>query len=239
MMNTVRDNLIINDELVPITGGSFGEGLDLRGGDIDIIHAHRLIDVSEHRKFPFDDRRTYLKMETETIQAGYTMLHCISTHNNNALQCCTKINGKDYFSNVSYKERLLLDQTMPMVIHGPCLSNEQADFDIAQALHRTSGGALLNNIVTGEHQEELGLLNNIATREHQEELGLLNNIEELGLLNDNVTGNIRRLGLLNDIVTGEHQEELGLLNDNVTGTSGGAWTPESCSSREHQEELGL
>ncbi|CAG2254959.1 unnamed protein product [Mytilus edulis] len=136
MMNTVRDNLIINDELVPITGGSFGEGLDLRGGDIDIIHAHRLIDVSEHRKFPFDDRRTYLKMETETIQAGYTMLRCISTHNNKVLQCCKKKNGKNYFSNVSYKERLLLDQTMPMVIHGPCLSNEQADFDIAQALHK-------------------------------------------------------------------------------------------------------
>ncbi|XP_052066572.1 uncharacterized protein LOC127706174 [Mytilus californianus] len=135
MMNTVRDNLIINDECVPITGGSFGEGLDLRGGDIDIVYANKYIEVYEGRKFAFDYRKTYLKMETETTQAGYTMLHCIFTNNNNALQCCEKINGKYYFSNALFKQRFLLDQNMLMVIHGPCLSNEQGDYDFAQALH--------------------------------------------------------------------------------------------------------
>ncbi|CAC5381112.1 unnamed protein product [Mytilus coruscus] len=72
-------------------------------------------------------------METETIQAGYTMLHCIFT--NNAFQCCKKVNGKYYFSNVLFKQRFLLDQKMLMVTRGPCLSNEQGDYDIAQALH--------------------------------------------------------------------------------------------------------
>ncbi|CAC5381114.1 unnamed protein product [Mytilus coruscus] len=135
MMNTARDNLIINDKCVPIIGGSFGEGLDLNGGDIDIVHVHKYIDVFEDRKFAFDYRKTYLKMETETIHAGYTMLHCIFTRNNNALQCCKKINGKYYFSNSLFKQRFLLDQKMPMVVRGPCLSSEQGDYDIAQALH--------------------------------------------------------------------------------------------------------
>ncbi|XP_052100802.1 uncharacterized protein LOC127734817 [Mytilus californianus] len=135
MLITVRDNLITNDSNVVITGGSFGEGLDLRRGDIDIVQAHKCIDVSEERKFAFDFHKTYLKMETETIHAGYTMLHLIFSQNSNEFQLCKELNGKYYFSNALFKQKFLDSKNRVNIIHGPCLSTEQGDYDFAHALH--------------------------------------------------------------------------------------------------------
>ena len=36
--NTIRDNLSNNTNLIRITSGSFGEGLEMEGSDVDIIH---------------------------------------------------------------------------------------------------------------------------------------------------------------------------------------------------------
>ncbi|CAC5394977.1 unnamed protein product [Mytilus coruscus] len=132
MLINLRDNLTTNDLNVVITGGSFGEGLDLYGGDIDIVQAQTYIEVSE---FAFDFCKTYFKMETESEYPGYTMLLLIFTTNSNAFQHCKKLNGKYYFSNVLFKQVFLYSKTGVNIIHGPCLSTEDGDYDYAHALH--------------------------------------------------------------------------------------------------------
>ncbi|XP_052098836.1 uncharacterized protein LOC127733523 [Mytilus californianus] len=131
----VRDNLTTNDSNVVITGGSFGEGLDLHGGDIDIVQAQTYIDVSEERKFAFDFCKTYFKMETETIHPGYTMLLLLFSNNRNAFQHCKELNGKYYFSNALFKQVFLDSKNGVDIIHGPCLSTKEGDYDFAYALH--------------------------------------------------------------------------------------------------------
>lgn len=135
MLINVRDSLTTNDLNVVITGGSFGEGLDIHGGDIDIVLVQRNIEVSEERTFTVDLCKTYFKMETETTHPGYTMLLLIFSSDINACQHCKKLNGKYYFSNVLFKQLFLDSKIGINIIHGPCLSTEDGDFDYAHALH--------------------------------------------------------------------------------------------------------
>lgn len=135
MLINVRDNLTTNDLNVVITGGSFGEGLDIHGGDIDIVLVQRNIEVSEERKFAFDFCKTYFKMETEAVYPGYTMLLLIFSNNSNAFQLCKKIHRKYYFSNVLFKQEILDSQTGNNYIKGPCISTKDGDYDYAYALH--------------------------------------------------------------------------------------------------------
>lgn len=47
-MHTVRDNLSVVGETVNITGGSFGEGLDMRGSDMDNIYVLKCVNIFDN-----------------------------------------------------------------------------------------------------------------------------------------------------------------------------------------------
>ncbi|CAC5379842.1 unnamed protein product [Mytilus coruscus] len=47
MMNTVRDNLQSDENWTTITSGSFGEGLEMRGSDLDIMKVFTFIEICE------------------------------------------------------------------------------------------------------------------------------------------------------------------------------------------------
>jgi hypothetical protein len=45
--NSIRDNLTFNEALNQITSGSFGEGLEMKGSDIDIMLVLSQVNVYE------------------------------------------------------------------------------------------------------------------------------------------------------------------------------------------------
>ncbi|CAG2194704.1 unnamed protein product [Mytilus edulis] len=68
MMNSVRDNLRSNNDWTVITSGSFGDGLQMRGSDLDIMMAIKCIEVCEDTNIPFNPDAIYLAIETEDTQ---------------------------------------------------------------------------------------------------------------------------------------------------------------------------
>ncbi|CAG2241852.1 unnamed protein product [Mytilus edulis] len=76
-MNNARDNLTSTENKTTIPSGSFGEGLKMRGSDIDIMEVTGVIEVCENIIVHFNSNKTYFKMETEEAQPCFTQLRRI------------------------------------------------------------------------------------------------------------------------------------------------------------------
>ncbi|CAG2207548.1 unnamed protein product [Mytilus edulis] len=74
MMNNVRDNLQSNETFSCITSGSFGEGLDMRGSDFDIMVVLKEIEILEDKHMYLNADKTHFTMELEDTQPGFTKL---------------------------------------------------------------------------------------------------------------------------------------------------------------------
>ncbi|CAC5402702.1 unnamed protein product [Mytilus coruscus] len=136
MINTVRDNLSRNEIETPITSGSFGEGLDMRGSDVDLVKVISFIEVCENINVPFNPDKTYFTMETGEAQPGYTLLRLIHSKNLKMFELCNEIGGEYYFSNLKIKQLFL--HKFSSIIHGPCVSDNDGFMDNAYTIHNRS-----------------------------------------------------------------------------------------------------
>ena len=124
-----------------ISSGSKSEGLDLKGSDIDVMFINQNFKVYESERDNFQAQRAALIMDTtEThpcftrlcLHTNYTSLH--KDHRNVLEQ-----HGIKYFlSNKLYKQSfsksITKDRPMFNKIHGPCISDDDDEFDIAFCL---------------------------------------------------------------------------------------------------------
>ncbi|XP_076086178.1 uncharacterized protein LOC143056888 [Mytilus galloprovincialis] len=135
-MNMVRDNLSNKKVETVITSGSIGEGLDMRGSDLDIMFVSKLVEVIENVQPDFDTRRTYLSMDTDDVKPGFTLLRLdFSRDQFLFFQLCEEHYGKRYFSSALCKGRMLVLMKQGNQIHGPCISDRNGFFDYAFSLH--------------------------------------------------------------------------------------------------------
>ncbi|XP_052069215.1 uncharacterized protein LOC127708384 [Mytilus californianus] len=132
IMNAVRDDFESNKKVTIITSGSFGEGLELRGSDIDIMHVDHGFEVCEDMKPRVTPNRTLFSMVTDDVKPGFTQLkleHCTFL---DALNCCKEYNGEYYLSSEIFKHHFLFEG---VCIHGPCISDEDDTIDLAICIH--------------------------------------------------------------------------------------------------------
>ncbi|VDI58750.1 Hypothetical predicted protein [Mytilus galloprovincialis] len=124
--NAVWDNIeSIKDTI--ITSGSFGEGLEMRGSDLDMMFVlNDFIEVWEDKKSRFNPKMTYLFMESEDVKPGYTLLNLEYSICQEIINDWYEHNGKQYFSSTLHKQRYLQDT---FTIHGPCILNKDGTFD--------------------------------------------------------------------------------------------------------------
>ncbi|CAC5364315.1 unnamed protein product [Mytilus coruscus] len=135
-MNTIYDNISGDDSQVYITSGSFGEGLDMRGSDTDVMI------VSKHNEiydtltpFVFNPTKTYFSLMTEDTKPGFAMLRLIYSSPNSAiLQYCEHFRRDNYLSNALLKSFFLKDNSY-FELHGPCISDKGGLTDLAPCLH--------------------------------------------------------------------------------------------------------
>lgn len=73
-MNSVRDNYQSTKKEKMITSGSFGEGLEMRGSDIDVMLVRSDIEVSEDTPIYFNAAKVHFTMNIENTKSGYTKL---------------------------------------------------------------------------------------------------------------------------------------------------------------------
>lgn len=122
MTNNVRDNITNVKNSVFITSGSFGEGIEIKGSDVDIMQVLNYMEVHEDiLPVVYDKHKIHFSMNTEDTKPGYTYLSLVYTNYPNILQTCLDIRGKQFISNVLFKQKFI--RTLYSVIHGPCLSD--------------------------------------------------------------------------------------------------------------------
>ncbi|CAG2186188.1 unnamed protein product [Mytilus edulis] len=91
LVNNIRDNLQSCKGTTVITSGSFGEGLLMRGSDIDLMGVVKLIEVCEDTQIYFNADRVYFEMELEDTQPGFTKLRLVHSIDWNILEDCNTI----------------------------------------------------------------------------------------------------------------------------------------------------
>ncbi|XP_076071843.1 uncharacterized protein LOC143043413 [Mytilus galloprovincialis] len=133
LMNAVRDNLYSDTASTFITSGSFGEGLEMIGSDLDLMYVMKNIEVYEDIKAANNSNVEYVLMETDDVKPGFTQL-LVQEQVYSQCQRCKEHNGKHYFSSALFKQWLMRD-TDSTVIHGPCLSDKDGRYDNAICLH--------------------------------------------------------------------------------------------------------
>ncbi|XP_076086500.1 uncharacterized protein LOC143057146 [Mytilus galloprovincialis] len=135
-MNMMRDNLSNEKLKTVITSGSFGEGLDMRGSDLDIMQVSKSIEVTEDVKPIFDPCMTYLFMDTDDVKPGYSLLRLQYSRSQSLLEHCEEHNGKTYFSGALCKQNAFsVGFKNGETIHGPCISDPNGVLDLAFSVH--------------------------------------------------------------------------------------------------------
>ncbi|XP_052076793.1 cyclic GMP-AMP synthase-like [Mytilus californianus] len=129
MLNNIRDYLNSSNNLITITSGSFGDGLEMRGSDLDIMLVPKFIEVSEEVNIHFITDTIYFTMASEDTPPGFTKLRLLHSNDQSILEDCDEFGHDYYFSNASVKRRNLTD--IFSCVHGPCVSDKEGIFDFA------------------------------------------------------------------------------------------------------------
>ncbi|CAC5426222.1 unnamed protein product [Mytilus coruscus] len=130
MMNNAKDCLKSKGNCTYITSGSYGEGLVMRGSDLDVMYVCKFAEVCEYKNMRFKPNITYFEMEAEDSQPCFTRLRLrYFTGRFFFAGFIEKIEGSYYLSNSKLKEQMT-DIRFP-IIHGPCLSDKHGTIDLA------------------------------------------------------------------------------------------------------------
>ena len=134
--NTIRDNMSVNEMLIQITSGSFGEGLEMEGSDVDIMYVVRDVYVYEDiNKVRFNSRETSFVMDMDDCKLGFTQLRLVQCDHTNILQLCKQVGNYVYFSNELLKFNFMEQMGPLAIIHGPCVSAIDGNHDFALCFH--------------------------------------------------------------------------------------------------------
>lgn len=76
-MNTVRDNIESHKCATLITSGSFGEGLHIRGSDLDMMQVKINVQVFENLNMNAGGLSIYFEIDIEDTHPGFTKLRLV------------------------------------------------------------------------------------------------------------------------------------------------------------------
>ena len=136
-MNAVCDNVSRDKTRVDIASGSFGEGLQMLGSDLDIAWVLQFIEVRDTTTSKVvNPIKPYLSLTTYDTKPGFAMLRLVRGHHSGILEICEQFRRDYYLSNVLFKTIFLSEDAQ--LVHGPCISDVNGHVDIAICLHGKS-----------------------------------------------------------------------------------------------------
>ncbi|CAC5426239.1 unnamed protein product [Mytilus coruscus] len=99
MMHNVRDNLHSLKNFTTITSGSYGEGIEMRGSDLDVMYVSMDVEICEDTNIYFKPDTTYFIIEAEDTKPGFSQLRLVHMANDdlNFVEYCDEIG--DQISN--------------------------------------------------------------------------------------------------------------------------------------------
>ncbi|CAG2244908.1 unnamed protein product [Mytilus edulis] len=117
MMNAVRDDLQSDNEFALITSGSFGEGLEMRGSDLDMMMVVKDIEVCEDANVGYKNNTIYFIMDTDNTLPGFVKLRLVQSNVASIFEMCEEIGSDYYIPNYSLRDRFV-NKDFP-IVHGP------------------------------------------------------------------------------------------------------------------------
>ncbi|VDI41338.1 Hypothetical predicted protein [Mytilus galloprovincialis] len=103
LLNAVRDNLSSNKVGISITSGSFGEGLEMRGSDLDVMFMDRNVEVYDVKP-RFHPNISYLSMNTDYEKPGFTQLRLEYSNSQTLYDNSVQFADKHYLSSTLGKK---------------------------------------------------------------------------------------------------------------------------------------
>ena len=123
VFNTIMDNMYPDEISIQITSGSRGEGLEMKGSDMDIMLLFKDINVYENvNTARLNSVETCVAMEMDDSKIGFSQLRLIHCNNESISKMCTDIGNDLYLSNQLCKSHIM--NKFADVVHGPCLSDK-------------------------------------------------------------------------------------------------------------------
>ena len=117
LLNAIYDHLYHSKVLKHITSGSGGEGLEMKGSDLDIMIVFKGVyvyeDISSARVNSTD---TCVAMEMKDTKLGFSHLRLLHCNSNDILKMCTKVGNDLYLSNQLCKSNFM--HRFVEVVHG-------------------------------------------------------------------------------------------------------------------------
>ena len=137
--NTINDNLSVSETFIQITSGSFGEGLEMKGSDIDLMCVASNVHVYEDiNKVRLNSRETSCVMDMDDCKLGFTHLRLVQCNHGSILKWCKQIGDSSYLSNELLKNELISKSQQlggSHYVHGPCVSDNDDIIDHALCFH--------------------------------------------------------------------------------------------------------
>lgn len=126
---------------IQISSGSKGEGLNLKGSDVDLMFVRPSYKVYEYEKEIVQSDKTVLVMDTADTQPCFTRLRLYSNYNRlrKSNREVLEQHGMKYLmSNQLFKQQYLQfwyrRASFVHKIHGPCISDDNNKYDYAFCL---------------------------------------------------------------------------------------------------------
>ena len=120
-----------------IISGSIGEGLAMVGSDLDIMYVNNLITVIESTSANINIKPCTLVKQSDLTKPGFTQLKLCSWMNEIDVGIFCEQCGLDYFMSSERTKLWFLNSLKKSTnrqlnsIHGPCIADENGQFDMA------------------------------------------------------------------------------------------------------------
>jgi tetratricopeptide (TPR) repeat protein len=145
----MKDNLYYNEVVRRITSGSGGEGLDMKGSDIDIMYVYKDVNVYEDiNSTRLKWAETCVAMEMDDTKLGFSRLRLLNCNNYFILPICKQVGNDLYLSSQLCTSMFLGKCKRANTVHGPCLSDKDGCIDIALALQSRQWISIANQWIT-------------------------------------------------------------------------------------------
>jgi hypothetical protein len=149
LLNTINDNLFHSKEITQITSGSSGEGLEMKGSDVDVMLVFKDVNVYEDINSALvNSAETCVAMEMDDTNLGFSRLRLLRCNNVVIFKMCKKVGKSLYLSSQLCKSMFIGIYSPVNVVHGPCLSDQDGFVDIAFTLHSRQWISIANQWVT-------------------------------------------------------------------------------------------